>query len=158
MSIVRFYWGGALLGKRPLERLFDNLISVQVLRKLDHINLGIGKETIRFQTEEHRPHILRLGVLRQGVHDVHAPAQIKEIHVPGFLVQGTLHLFEIRLNQREVQIRNVRLVVDTVIKGDIVGKVIEIPFLLLRGYDGAGHFPDVADTFPLPFGHRFRKE
>ena len=27
------------------------------------------------------------------------PTQIKEIHVLGFLIQGTLHLFEIRLNK-----------------------------------------------------------
>ena len=44
--------------------------------------------------------------------------------------------------------------VDTVIKGNVVGKVIEIPFLLLGGYDGAGHFPDIADPLLLFLGHR----
>lgn len=44
--------------------------------------------------------------------------------------------------------------VDTVIKGDIVGKIIEIPFLLLGGHNGAGHFPDIADPLLLFLGHR----
>ena len=72
----------------------------------------------------------------------------------GFLIQETLHFFEIRLDQREVQIDDIRLVVDSVIKGDIVGQIIEVPFLLLGGHNGAGHFPDVADKLLLLFGHQ----
>lgn len=140
--------------KRTLERLFDNLIPDQVLRELDHINLSIGEETVGLQTEEHQPHILRFGVLRQGIHNVYAPAQIKEIHALGFFIQGTLHLFEVRLDQRKVQINDIRLVVDPVVKRDIVGQIVEIPFFLLGGHNGAGHFPDIANTLLLLFGHR----
>ena len=63
-------------------------------------------------------------------------------------MSGIPYLFEIRSNQCEAQVNHIHLVAEPVIKGDIAGKVIEIPFLL-EGYEGAGHLPDGADTFLL---------
>ena len=75
-----------LVVKWSIKGFFNDLISAQVLRELDDVNLGIGEETVRFHAEKHQPNVLRLGVFRQTVYDIHAPAQIEEIHVLGFLV------------------------------------------------------------------------
>ena len=60
------------------------------------------------------------------------------------------------MDQCEVQVDDIRLVVDPVVKRDIVGQIVEVPFLLLGGHDGAGHFPDIADALPLVLSHRLR--
>ena len=57
------------------------------------------------------------------------------------------------MNQREVQIDDVRLVVDPVVKGDVVCQIVEVPFLFLRRHDRAGHFPDIADTLLFLSSH-----
>ena len=90
-----------LLMKRSFKGLFYNLIAVLVdvvtkgtggsvnfggiLRELNNINLRIWKKTVRLQTKEHQPYVLRFGVFRQSVHNIHASAQIEEIHMLGFL-------------------------------------------------------------------------
>ena len=43
--------------------------------------------------------------------------------------------------------------VHPVVKGDVVGQIIEVPFLRLGGHDGAGHFPDIVDTLSFILSH-----
>ena len=58
------------------------------------------------------------------------------------------------MDQREIQVNYIRFMFYPVVKGDIVGQIVEIPSLLLRGHNRAGHFPDIADTLLLALGHR----
>ena len=57
----------------------DNIITTKSTRKLNYINLGIRKEFVRFHTNEHQTHILRLNVFWQGTNNIHILAHFNKI-------------------------------------------------------------------------------
>jgi hypothetical protein len=67
--------------QRPFEDFLDNSIPAQIIRELDNIDLRIREKLVGFKTEKHKSNIFWFDVLWQRTHDIHASAQISNIHV-----------------------------------------------------------------------------
>ncbi len=62
-----------LLMQRSFENFFDDPVSAQIIRKLNHINLCIRKKPLRLHAEKHQPNIFRFRIFRQSIYNVHIP-------------------------------------------------------------------------------------
>ena len=67
----------------------------------------------------------------------------------GIFIERTSNLFEIRLYQREIQVCQFGFMIDPVIEGHVVCKIIQVTLLLFGRYDRTGHFADVVNAFLL---------
>jgi hypothetical protein len=54
--------------------------------------------------EEHQPDIARKEEFTRAVHDVHLPAQLREIHAGRFVSQAALGVAQVRIDERALQI------------------------------------------------------
>ncbi len=134
--------------ERSLENGFGKGIGAGAVGEVHHIDLGLGEETLRVLVEEHQSHVLGANKLVRAIHDVHAPAEVQEVHPGGLAEEGTADPLQIGADQAEIQIVEGGLVVHAVVKGYRRGQADQLRFVVRPGAHGGRALADVVSIFP----------